>query len=74
MNGIRAMQRMAELATQPESPRISAETAGLARYLRQPNQNVRSKMHIFLEQHRLEWNTFLSSCGKDSWVARLVRA
>ena len=74
MNGIRAMQRLADLAAQPESPRISAEAAGLARYLQQPNQEVRSKMHTFLEQHRLEWDTFLSGCGKDSWVARLVRA
>ena len=74
MNGIRAMQRMADLATQPESPRISAEVAGLARYLQRPNQDVRSRMHTFLEQHRLEWNAFLSSCGKESWVACLVRA
>ena len=74
MNGIRAMQRMADLAMQLESPRISAEAAGLARYLQRPNQDVRSKMRTFLEQHRLEWDTFLSSCGKESWVACLVRA
>lgn len=71
LNSIRAMQRLADLATNPRAARVEAEVAALARGLNEPFKNVREKMDAFLSlsQHRKEWEPFVESCGRKSWVA-----
>lgn len=69
LNSIRSMQRLADLAIQPRSMRVAAEIAALARGLNEPFKNVREKMDAFLSQHRKEWEPFVESCGRKSWVA-----
>lgn len=68
LNSIRSMQRLADLATQPRSVRVEAEIAALTRGLNEPIRNVREKMDAFLDQHRKEWELFMESCGRKSWV------
>lgn len=68
LNSLRSMQRLADLAAQPNQIRVEAEVAAIARGLGQPIQEVRDKMAKFLMQHQREWDTFLRSCGSDSWV------
>ncbi len=69
LNSIRSMQRLADLATQPHAVRVQAEVAALTRGLNEPIKNVRDKMEAFLIQHRKEWDVFVESCGRKSWVA-----
>jgi hypothetical protein len=69
LNSIRAMQRLADLATNPRAVRVEAEVAALTRGLNEPIKNVRDKMEAFLSQHRKEWEPFVESCGRKSWVA-----
>lgn len=69
LNSVRSMQRLAELANNPNQIRVEAEVAAIARGLRRPVQEVRDEMTRFLTQHHREWNTFLKSCGRSSWVA-----
>ena len=69
LNSIRSMQRLADLATQPRAARVEAEVAALTRGLNEPIITVREKMDAFLSQHRKEWELFLESCGRKSWVA-----
>ena len=66
------MQRLADLAAQPRSTRVEAEIAALARGLNEPFKDVREKMEAFLVQHRKEWEPFLESCGRKSWVAEFT--
>ena len=72
-NSIRAMQRMADLAKDPQSIRVETEVAGLSRALGEPIKEVRTKMVQFLQQHQTEWSQFLHECGPQSWVADLAR-
>ncbi len=69
LNSVRSMQRLADLATQPRAARVEAEIAALTRGLNKPIKNVREKMDAFLNQHRKEWEPFVESCGRTSWVA-----
>ena len=69
LNSIRSMQRLADLAAQPRAVRVEAEIAALTRGLNEPIKNVREKMEAFLIQHRKEWEPFVESCGRKSWVA-----
>jgi hypothetical protein len=68
LNSVRSMQRLADLATQPQCVRVEAEIAALTRGLNEPIKNVREKMEAFLVQHRREWESFVESCGRNSWV------
>lgn len=68
MNSVRSMQRLADLAAQPNQIRIEAQIAAVARGVGQPIQEVRDKMAKFLIQHQREWTQFLKSCRSDSWV------
>lgn len=74
LNGARSMQRLAELANDPDAPRVWAEIDGLAHYQARPIKNVEKDMYLFLEQHRDEWSAFLSHCGEQSWVTQLAGA
>jgi hypothetical protein len=72
LNGIRAMQRLADLANKPDSIRVTTEVVGLAVALGEPINEVRSKMEQFLRQHQTEWSRFLKECGPHSWVADIA--
>lgn len=69
LNSVRSMQRLADLANQPGSLRVDGEVAALARGLNEPFVSVREKMYAFLIQHQREWEPFVESCGRKSWVA-----
>lgn len=69
LNSVRSMQRLADLATNPRAVRVGAEVAALTRGLNEPIKTVREKMEAFLTQHRREWEPFVESCGRKSWVA-----
>ncbi len=69
LNSVRSMQRLSDLATNPRAARVAAEVAALTRGLNEPIKNVREKMEAFLIQHRKEWEPFVESCGRKSWVA-----
>ncbi len=73
-NGARSMQRLAELANDPDAPRVWAEIDGLAQYQTRPIKEVEKDMYSFLGQHRDEWSAFLNHCGKSSWVTQLAGA
>nr|WP_315848377.1 hypothetical protein [uncultured Rhodoferax sp.] len=73
-NSIRAMQRLAELATSSHNIRVDSEIASIQRALGAPIKEVREKMEHFLQQHRKEWTQFLEKCGPKSWVADLARS
>lgn len=73
-NSIRAMQRLADLASSPRNTRVDSEIANIQRALDAPIQEVREKMEHFLQQHRKEWTQFLEKCGSKSWVADLARS
>lgn len=72
-NSIRAMQRMADLATNPHNTRVVTEVASLSRALGAPIEEVRTQMEHFLQQHKTEWTQFLDECGSKSWVSDLAR-
>ena len=68
-NSVRAMQRLAELTSEPHRMRVESEVAAVSRGLDEPIPVVREKMMHFLSQHQREWERFLKSCGANSWVA-----
>ena len=68
-NGVRSMQRLANVADDPWQLRVLAEISAVARGLGEPVHNVGDKMRQFLAQHQAEWARFLKSCGPASWVA-----
>ena len=74
LNGARSMQRLADLATDPDAPRVWAEIDGLAQYQARPIKEVEKDMYSFLGQHRDEWSAFLEYCGESSWVTQLAEA
>lgn len=73
LNSIRAMQRLADLASTPRNIRVVTEVASLSRALDQPIEQVRAEMEKFLQQHKAEWAGFLEMCGPASWVTNLAR-
>jgi hypothetical protein len=68
-NSVRAMQRLAELASTRHRMRVESEVAALSRGLDESIPVVREKMMAFLSQHSREWERFLRFCGPNSWVA-----
>ncbi|HRI91030.1 MAG TPA: hypothetical protein PLS93_05170 [Accumulibacter sp.] len=72
LNSVRSMQRLSDLAANPRAVRVEAEVAALTRGLNEPIKNIREKMEVFLVQHRKEWESFLASCGRKSWVAEFA--
>ena len=72
-NGIRSMQRLADLARKPDAIEIWSESAELSEHLRLDVAATREKLLRFLNQHADEWNTFLLSCGASSWVNAMAK-
>lgn len=71
-NSARGMQRLAELAQEPDAPRVWAEKDGIARYQERSILEIREDMFALLRQHHMEWTAFLHHCGESSWVNRLA--
>jgi hypothetical protein len=71
-NSARSMQRLAELALEPDAPRVWAEIEGIARYQERSIPEIKEDMFALLRQHRAEWTEFLRHCGESSWVYRLA--
>jgi len=74
LNSARSMQRLADLANDPDAPRVWAEICGLAHYQVRSIQDVEKDMYSLLRQHHDEWSAFLKHCGSRSWVTMLAGA
>lgn len=72
-NGVRSMQRLADLAGSPDDIRVWSEAASLADALDTDVSETRTSLLRFLTTHAKEWNAFLGVCGPDSWVAGMAR-
>ena len=72
-NGIRSMQRLADLADNPDGIAIWAEAANIAEALSLPVSEVHGNLAAFLSRHAQQWNHFLDRCGQDSWVMAMAR-
>lgn len=72
-NSARSMERLAQLARQPDDSRIWSEAAALTCYEGQTVKNTHAQLVGMLQQHEKEWRNFLTACGDHSWVSQLAR-
>ena len=72
-NSCRSMQRLADLAEMPDSTRVWAEADSIARAHVEPVEEVRKKIMLLLQQHKIEWKAFVERSGAFSWVANFAR-
>lgn len=72
-NGIRSMQRLADLADTPERATIWAEVAAIAKAMDGTAGDIHSQLMRMLNRHKSEWSTFVEKCGRDSWVSRIAK-
>jgi len=73
-NGIRSMQRLADLAATPNSLSVLTEAANIATAQGRPVGDVQAELNQFLSRHAEHWQTFLTRCGPNSWPAAMARA
>lgn len=52
---------------------VSRQVFKLSRSLGLPDEEVRTKVHRLIEQHRKEWRNFLRSLGPESFVTRWIK-
>lgn len=71
-NGIRSMQRLADLADCPDSSVIWTEVAAIAHARGEDAKNVHPSMMRMLAVHKQEWAAFLGACGAHSWVSEIA--
>lgn len=72
-NGIRSMQRLADLADSPSHSAIWTEVAAISRAMNEDSNNIHQNMMRMLSTHKHEWFAFLERCGNDSWVSEIAR-
>lgn len=72
-NGARSMQRLADLALDEDALAIWSESANIAEAQCRPIAEVKGDLTRLLKRHAEQWNTFLSQCGRDSWMATMAR-
>lgn len=72
-NGVRSMQRLADLATDLDDISIWTEAANVAEAISLPVSEVHGKLGEFLKRHARQWDDFLSRCGQNSWVTAMAR-
>lgn len=72
-NGIRSMQRLADLADDESHPSIWTEAASVAEAMNMSVQDVHRNIMRLLEAHKQEWSAFLNECGPQSWVSEIAR-
>jgi 7-cyano-7-deazaguanine synthase in queuosine biosynthesis len=73
-NGIRSMQRLADLALAPDGVTVWAEAANIAVAQSRPVDEVQIELTKFLTRHAQQWRAFLDHCGPNSWPASMARA
>ena len=67
------MQRLANLALDEDGLAIWGEAANIAEAQSRLIHEVKGDLTRLLRRHADQWNTFLSHCGKDSWLATMAR-
>lgn len=72
-NGIRSMQRLADLSFDKDSIAVWAEASNIAIVQGRPVQEVKNDLTEFLSQHAQQWSSFLEHCGAQSWAASMAR-
>jgi Queuosine biosynthesis protein QueC len=72
-NGARSMQRLADLAADPESIAVWTEAANIAEAMGLPVSQTHSDLAAFLTRHAQQWEDFLNHCGEDSWLTAMAR-
>jgi hypothetical protein len=72
-NGVRSMQRLADLAQTPQHSGIWTEVAAISQAMGIAAPVVHLNLMQMLECHRREWNAFLAPCGEHSWISRIAR-
>jgi hypothetical protein len=72
-NGIRSMQRLADLASDPDRILIWTEAANIAEAMSLPVSTVHDDLADFLRRHAQQWGHFLSGYGRASWVMAMAR-
>jgi hypothetical protein len=72
-NGVRSMQRLADLANDPESIAVWTEAANIAEAMSVSVSQTHSELAAFLARHARQWEYFLNRCGQDSWVTAMAR-
>jgi hypothetical protein len=72
-NSIRSMQRMADLADEPQSTEIWSEAAGLAQYMEKGVKIIHGQLVGLLQEHQKEWKNFLAECGDQSWIVQMAK-
>ena len=72
-NGVRSMQRLANVLLPAQRYRVTGELDGLSQYLNRTVEDVGNDYLGMLNQHRQEWNDFLTSVGSNSWLASYIR-
>lgn len=71
-NGIRSMQRLADLAPVPDTVSVWAEAANIAAAQSRPVSEVHVELAQFLTRHAQQWQSFLERCGPNSWPASMA--
>jgi hypothetical protein len=72
-NSMRSMQRMAELADEPDCTEIWSEAASIAQHMGKNVQTIHGQLLDLLKEHQKEWNGFLAECGAHSWIVQMAR-
>lgn len=72
-NGIRSMQRLSDLASDPNHSAIWTEVAAISQATDGDATEVHQNMIRMLTTHRNEWSAFIDRCGNDSWVSEIAR-
>jgi hypothetical protein len=72
-NGVRSMQRLAELAADPDSIAVWTEAANIGEAMSLPVAQTHGDLAAFLARHAQQWDDFLSRCGQDSWITATAR-
>ncbi|MCT7317412.1 hypothetical protein N5I87_15495 [Ralstonia sp. CHL-2022] len=72
-NSARDMQRLTDLAGEPNTFSIHSLSVDLARWTNRPREDVHRDIMLTLTQHANEWGSFLASCGPASWLAHAAR-
>lgn len=72
-NSVRSMERMSELADDPNSSEIWAEAATIAEHADRDAKVVHRDLVGFLKTHQKEWNSYLAECKVHSWLVKIAR-
>ena len=72
-NGVRGMQRLADMAERPDDLAVWSEAASIAESQGATVEQTRKELLHFMQTHATQWRDFLTHCGPDSWVTTMAR-